>query len=119
MPVSDDRALQQFQIEALQRINDNLRLLNSGQTETVKALGEMRVSLHGIDVRLVRIESNSVSAEVSMLKQEVKELKEDKARREGAKTFATAMIRNGPVLITLLTGLITVIVVLAVNGKLG
>lgn len=111
MPVSDEHALRQFEIEALQRINDNLRLLNNGQAKMVE-------SMHSIDIRLTRIESASVSLDVSELKREVEELKEDKFQRDGARKLASGAMRNGPALISILTGLIVVIVVLIANGKI-
>lgn len=111
MPVSDDHALRQFEIQALQRINDNLRLLNDGQ-------GKMVESMHSIDIRLTRIESNSVSNDVTELKREVEELKEDKFQRDGAARLASGAMRNGPALLTLLSAVIVVIVVLIANGKI-
>lgn len=98
MPVSDDHALRQFEIEALQRINDNLRLLNNGQAELVKAM-------HAIDLRLTRIESNSVNAEVKSLKSEVEELKLDKASRGGAVKTVEWFSRVGPWLLALVLAL--------------
>lgn len=114
MPVTDDHALQQFQIEALQRINDNLRLLNNGQTETVKALGEMRESLHGIDIRLVRIESKSVSKEVEALKAKVDDLESDRDKRVGAVNLGNWIFRNWPGVLGFVA---MVVLMLQVTGK--
>lgn len=102
MPVSDEHALRRFEIEALQRINDNLRLLNTGQAELVKGM-------HSIDIRLTRIESNSVSAEVAELKGEVDDLKEDKARRAGAVSTVEWLGKVGPWLLSLVLGLAAII----------
>lgn len=98
MPVSDEHALRRFEIEALQRINDNLRLLNTGQAELVKGM-------HSIDIRLTRIESNSVNAEVKELKEKVEELTLDKATRSGAVRTVEWAGRFGPWLLALLLGL--------------
>jgi hypothetical protein len=108
MPVSDDHALRQFEIEALRQITDNLRRLNDGQTKIVD-------SLHSMDARLIRIESASVSAEVAELKGKVEVLEKDHHHRLGAKGFAEWMLRYGP---TLAGFLILIVVVLKANGKL-
>lgn len=89
MPVSDEHALRQFEIEALQRINDNLRLLSQQQQKLVD-------SLHSIDIRLVKIEANNISSEVEELKKEVEELKTEKNKRDGAVNLATWIFRNWP-----------------------
>lgn len=101
MPVSDEHALRRFEIEALQRINDNLRLLNNGQAELVKGM-------HAIDIRLTRIESNSVSAEVTELKHEVEDLKEDKAKRAGAVGAVEWLGKVGPWLLSLVLGVLAI-----------
>ena len=98
MPVSDDHALRRFEIEALQRINDNLRLLNSGQAEMVKGM-------HAIDIRLTRIESNSVSTEISELKNDVDELKAAKLKHEGAVGTMEWISRFGPWLLAFVLGI--------------
>ena len=107
MPVSEDHALRQFEIEALQRINDNLRLLNNGQSKLVEGM-------HAIDLRLTRIESASVSAEVNELKHQVDDLKKDKYKREGALGLSDWFLRNW---FSLGSMLVVIFVVLRANGK--
>lgn len=109
MPVTDEHALRQFEIEALRGINDVLKNLRDDAKEDRKLL-------HDIHTRVIRIESNRISEEVEVLKREVDDLKEEKFRREGALSFGNWLLRYGPIMAGLI-GLI--VVILAANGKLG
>lgn len=115
MPVDDDHVLKLAEIEAQRLIVDNLRRLNDGQKSTVEALGEIKDSLHGIDVRLVRIESNSVSVEVSELKAKVDALESDRDKRAGAIGAAEWGLRYGPILLGFI---VLAVIVLIANNKL-
>lgn len=108
MPVTEEHALRQIEIEAMRGILDNLRRLNASSEKQTEVL-------HGIDVRLVRIESNSVSDELAKVRTEVDELKEDKLRREGALSLSSWFFRNWPtvILLFILAGMI-----LRVAGKI-
>ena len=108
MPVSDEHAMRQFEIEALRSINRNLERLYQRSDEQGQ-------TLHTIDLRLTRIESNSVSAEVGELKSKVDQLESDRDRREGALSLGNWLLRNWPALVALL---VLAGVVLKANGKL-
>ncbi len=108
MPVSDDHALRQFEIEALRQITDNLKRLNDRSEEQGR-------TLHSIDNRLIRIESNSVNSDVAALKEKVDGLERERDRREGALGLTNWLLRNW----LSLAGIVVVIaVVLKANGKL-
>ncbi len=109
MPVSDEHALRQFEIEALRQITDNLKRLNDGQAEQLRAL-------HGIDNRLTRIESNSVNAKVTTLEGKVDALESDRDKRVGAIGAIEWLGKHWP-LIALLVG--AIMFVLRTEGKLG
>jgi polyhydroxyalkanoate synthesis regulator phasin len=118
MPVSDEGAALQFFVEAmkqntstLQQVGRTMQGMQEEQKETLKLVHDTRE-------RIIRIESNSINAEVAELKRDVAELKNDKLRREGAGRLASGAIRNGPIVISLLIGLVTIIVVLVANGKI-
>lgn len=89
MPVSEEHALRQFEIQALQRINDNLRLLNEGQQQLVNGM-------HNIDIRLTRIEASGDGEELDKVRAEVALLKTEKNQRDGAVNLATWIFRNWP-----------------------
>jgi septal ring factor EnvC (AmiA/AmiB activator) len=108
MPVTDEHALRQFEIEALRQITDNLRRLN----EKMDKQGD---DIRSIDARLIRIESNSVSASVQKLQEEVDNLQSDKDRRDGAFGLANALRVWIPVFVAMI---VVIIVVLKANGKL-
>ena len=109
MPVSDEHALRQFELEALRGINDVLKDLRSDAKEDRKIL-------HDVRDRVVRIESNKMEADVQRLKEEVEELKEEKLRRDGALGLVQWTFRNWPAVIGYFA-LIAAIV--AANGKIG
>lgn len=112
MPMPDEHALRQFEIEALRQITDNLKRLNDGQAEQGKVL-------HSIDNRLTRIESNSVSADVEKLKAKVDELERDRDRRDGTLAATSWVFRNWPGVVGWFGGIITLVaVILKANGKL-
>lgn len=118
MPVSDEGAALQFFVEAmkqntaaLQQVSKTMQGMQEEQKETLRLLHDTRE-------RVIKIESASVNADVSALKREVEELKEDRLRREGAANLASGALRNGPVLVTILSTLVVAIVVLLANGKL-
>lgn len=102
MPVPDEHALRQFEIEALRQITDNLRRLNDGQAEQGKVL-------HSIDNRLTRIESATVSADVETLKTKVDALERDKDRREGAMGLATWFKDFGPWLLAIIATMVAAV----------
>lgn len=119
MPVSDEGAALQFFVEAmkqntvaLQQVGKTMQGMQEEQKETLRLVHDTRE-------RIIKIESGSVSADISELKREVEELKEDKAQREGAAKLASGALRNGPMMVTILAALIVVIVVLIANGKIG
>lgn len=89
MPVSDDQAMAQFQIEALRQITDNLRRLNDNIAEQTK-------TLHAVDLRLTKIESNSVNSKVAALEDKVDSLERDRDKRDGATGLATWVFKNWP-----------------------
>lgn len=102
MPVSDEHALRQFEIEALRQITDNLRRLNDGQVEQGKVL-------HSIDTRLVRIESNSLDSAVKLLITKVDILEADKDRRAGALGFVAWLKDFGPWLLAIMMAIFAAI----------
>lgn len=89
MPVTDENALRQFQIEALRQITDNLKRLND-------KMDKQGDELRSIDARLIRIESNSVSASVQKLQEEVGDLRAEKFRRDGALGLFQWTFKNWP-----------------------
>lgn len=62
MPVTDDHALRQFEIEALRQITDNLKRLND-------KMDVQSDKMNAMDVRLARIESNRIDGDVSTIRQ--------------------------------------------------
>jgi CHASE3 domain sensor protein len=119
MPVSDQNAALQFFVEAmkqntaaLQQVSKTMQGMQEEQKETLRLVHDTRE-------RIIKIESGSVSADIVELKREVDELKDDRMRREGAAKLASGALRNGPMIITILSALIVVIVVLIANGKIG
>jgi hypothetical protein len=109
MPVTDDHALRQFEIQALRQITDNLRRLNDRSEEQGKVL-------HSIDARLIRIENNKLEPSVDLLKAEVAALKQDKDRRDGAAGLVNWFLKNW---VALGSFVALLFVVLKSNGKLG
>ncbi len=108
MPVSDEHALRQFEIEALRQITDNLRRLNDKSEEQSKVL-------HSIDSRLIRIESNKLEPAVEELIVKVDALERDKHRRDGAISAWEWVFKNWPGIIGFF-GLI--VLILGLTGKL-
>jgi hypothetical protein len=108
MPVSDEHALRLIEIEAMRQITDNLKRLNEGQAEQTR-------TLHSIDLRLTKIESNSVNTKVTELATKVDALESDRDKRDGAITFGNWLLRYGPLLAAVIA---IMIVVLAANDKL-
>lgn len=109
MPVPDEHALRQFEIEALRQITDNLRRLNDRSEKQSEVL-------HGIDARLIRIESNKLEPAVDLLTREVALLRQDKDRRDGATGLVDWFLRNW---VALGSFFALLFVVLKSNGKLG
>lgn len=109
MPVPEEHALRQFEIQALRQITDNLGRLNDGMTK-------LNDSVQGVDRRLIRIESNKVEPELAQLRKDVDELRAEKFRRDGALGLAQWFFRNWPAVIGYV-GLI--LAFLAATGKLG
>lgn len=89
MPVDEERALRQFELEALRQITDNLKRLNDKSDKH----GDV---LQAIEIRLGRIEDNKLGHEVETLKAKVDALEADKHRRDGA----IGMASKAPGLIT-------------------
>ena len=106
MPVSDEQAIKQFEIEALRQLTDNLRRLNTHAEKTNEALTRTNDALHAIDIRLTRIESNSVNSDVEKLKSEIESLKLDKASRSGAVQTVEWIGKVGPWLLSLVLGVV-------------
>lgn len=115
MAVPEDKAIHLLEIEALRQITDNLKGLNSKMDDQGKAI-------HGIDVRLARIESNRIDDDVSALGgrvdrlcDRVDALETDKDRRDGALGAWDRLVKSWPTLV----GVIVIIVtVLLANGRL-
>ena len=112
MPVSDEGAALQFFVEAMKANTAVLKGLQEEQKGVISAL-------HNIDIRLTRIESNSVNADVATLKADVRTLMGEKLRREGAVGLASGTLKNGPVIVSFLTVLIVVLILLVAKGKIG
>lgn len=89
MPVTDEHALRQFEIEALRQITDNLKRLN-------EKMDKQSDDIRSIDARLIRIESNSVSASVQKLETEMESIKAERNRREGAFGLVEWLFKNWP-----------------------
>jgi hypothetical protein len=94
MPVPDDMALRQFEIQAMRGILDNLERLNNGQAEMLN-------TVHQIDARLIRQETRN--EQFAELKEELKEaqadiarLKSDRDKRTGAVNLVEWIIRHWP-----------------------
>lgn len=94
MPVTDEFALRQFEIEALRQITDNLRRLNDGQEKIIEGQVEQGKSIHAIDTRLTRIESNSVNKKVAELELKVDALEAERDRRSGAANLAAIVFKS-------------------------
>lgn len=118
MPVSDGGAALQFFVEAMKANTAVLKGLQDEQKETLRSLTGVNEALHSIDIRLTRIESNSVNADVASLKTDVERLKAESHQRAGATNLAAGTIRNAPTVITLIGMIVLTIVILAANGKL-
>lgn len=116
MPVSDEQALRQFEIEALRQITDNLKRLNDGQAKIIDGQAEQGRSIHAIDTRLTRIESNSVNKKVAELEAKVDALEAERDRRHGASNLASVIFKS-PALGWLVGAALTVWALL--NGKVG
>lgn len=106
MPVSEEHALRQFEIEALRQITDNLKRLN----DKMDKQGEQ---INGLDVRMARMESQGVDgdlAEVRAMLLRVKDrlaiLEADKSRREGAMGMFEWLSKFGPWLLALALALL-------------
>lgn len=89
MPVSDDHAARLFEIEAMRQITDNLKRLNDNMSANTQ-------TLHGIDTRLVRIESNSVNSKVADHEARIDKLESAHDRRMGATSLLDWIFRNWP-----------------------
>jgi hypothetical protein len=98
VPVSDDHALRQFELEALRQITDNLRRLN----DKADKQGEF---LQTMDGRLIRIESNKLDDTVTTLAAKVDALESDRDRRDGAIGLAKGMPGVVPWIVSLVTAL--------------
>ena len=118
MPVSHSDAALQFFVEAMKANTAVLHGLQDEQKETLRSLTGVNDALHSIDIRLTRIESNSVNADVATLKADVEKLKAGEARREGASALASGTIRNAPTIILIVGFIATLFIILAANGKL-
>lgn len=111
MPTTDESAALQFFVEAMKANTAVLKGLQEEQKGVITAL-------HNIDIRLTRIESNSVNADVAGLKVDVAALKREQTLREGANKLAKDTITRGPVIVSILTAVIVVLIVLVANGKI-
>lgn len=118
MPVSDESAALQFFVEAmkantaaLQQVGKTMQGVQNEQKETLALVHDTRE-------RVIRIETNSVNLKVAELERQVDELRDDKLRRDGASKLATAAVTKGPIIVSAIIGIITVLVVLVANGKL-
>jgi predicted nuclease with TOPRIM domain len=116
MPVSDEAALRQFEIEALRQITDNLRRLNEKMDDQGKAMNAM-------DVRLARIESNRMDGDVDEMRQmllrvkdRLAKLEEDKHRRDGAVSALEWVFKNWPGILGFFA---LIALILGLTGKLG
>jgi septal ring factor EnvC (AmiA/AmiB activator) len=108
MPVPEDSALRQFEIEALRQITDNLRRLND-------KMDKQGDDIRSMDARLIRIESNSVSAAVRKLEEEVEALKRERDRRAGAFGLFEWMVKNWAGLVGLV---LAIVLVLQATGRI-
>lgn len=115
MPVSDDQAYKQIEIEALRGIADSVKRSNDCLKELSAGLKELSGEVRTVDKRLTRIEANKLEPTVDKLKADVEELLADKYRRDGALGLAAWSARNWPAIIGYLILLASM---LAANGKL-
>ena len=102
MPVSDDKAAKLIEIEALRQIADNLKRLNDRSDEHIKLL-------HGMDARLIRIESNRVDSRVEELEKKVDDLQSERDMRRGAMGLAQWLKDFGPWLLAVLLGILALV----------
>lgn len=119
MPIRDEGAALQFFVEAMKAntaallsVSKSMQGVQDEQKETLKLVHDTRE-------RIIRIETNSVNAKVVVLEKQVTELRDDKLRRDGASNLASNALTKGPVITTILVGVIMVLIVLFANGKLG
>lgn len=119
MPVSDEGAALQFFVEAmkantatLQQVGKTLQGMQDEQKETLKLLHDTRE-------RVIRIETNSINTKVGELEKEVRELRDDKLKRDGASKLTVSALTRGPMIVTILVAVVTVLIILVSNGKLG
>lgn len=102
MPVSEEHALKQIEIEALRQITDALKRLNERSDKQAELLVDVRE-------RLIRIESNKVDSRVEDLERKVDELEADRNRRLGALGAAEWLSRFGPWLVAVFATVAAVI----------
>lgn len=96
---ADDDA--RFRYEIIKGLADSIR-------QQTKQLSDMQHQMHEISERLVRIEANRLSEEVSSLRVEVDLLKADRQRREGAMSVGTSLLKS-PVIAWAILALATVV----------
>lgn len=108
MPVSDDHALRQFEIEALRQITDNLK----GIRDEAK---EDRKLLHEIHTRVVRIETKETGERMDDLEGRVAVLEADKNRRDGAISAWDWLLKSWPNIVGFFA---LIVAILALTGKL-
>jgi hypothetical protein len=109
MPVSEEHALRQFEIEALRGINGVLKDLRDDAKEDRKLL-------HDMHARVIRIESAACDKKIEQLEKDMDVLKADKDRREGAYNFADLARRWTPAILTILAA---IGIILRATGRLG
>lgn len=89
MPIPQEAALRQFEVEAMRGILDNLKRVNEQQIKQTEVM-------HSMDKRLVRIEENSVNADVKDLRHRLESLERDRDRREGAINLFEWVFKHWP-----------------------
>lgn len=114
MPVSDDHALRQFELEALRQITDNLQRLNDKMDDHGK-------KMTSLEVQMARIESGRLDGDVAAIREtqikaleRISALELDRGRREGA-TGVIGTILKSPAIGWLVGAVITAWAVL--TGK--
>jgi hypothetical protein len=101
MPVSDQKAINLIEIEALRQITDNLRRLNDQSEAQTKML-------HTMDKRLDRIEQNKLDRAVDQLQTRLSALEQEKFKRDGVVGAAEWLSKFGPWLLAFAMAVIAV-----------
>jgi len=80
MPVDEEAAVRQMEVEAFRQIADGIKLLNT--------------DMRDVRERLIRIESNQLDRQVKSQGERIDALERDRDKRDGASNILTTILKS-------------------------